>query len=172
MRTHRPPSSGLMAVLLALALALISVSSTSAADKAWLKNWEQKKTPWRALHLIGPQPQRLDLTRQLITEFLVPMRFNVLILEVNYGFEYKSHPELNCHGLNPKQARELTDFCRKQGIRLIPLKFRGHNTYLTNNQPRAEPVVLRSPAKRGKTRIGRPLRGRLVASKPRWGCCS
>jgi hypothetical protein len=29
-----------------------------------------------------------------------------------------------------------------------------------NNQPRAEPVVLRSPAKRGKTRTGRPLRGR------------
>src|SRR5262249_51434310 len=39
-----------------------------------------------------------------------------------------------------------------------------------SNQPRPKAVALRSPAKGGKTRIGRPRGGLLVPGKPRWGC--
>ena len=73
------------------------------------------------MHLIGPRPERLDKTKQLITEVLVPMGFNVLIVEVNYNFHFTSHPELEGRGLNKEQARELVETCRKHGIRLIPL---------------------------------------------------
>jgi hypothetical protein len=112
---------------------LLAVAPATAADKTWLADWQKKNTSWRALHLIGPQPQRLDVTRQLIDEFLVPMHFNALVLEVNYGFRYASHPELECRGLSRQDARELTDFCRNRGIRLIPLfNCLGHQSWSTN----------------------------------------
>jgi len=130
-RDRRLPKC-LMAMTMALSC-VVATATAAAADKAWLKDWQQKNTAWRALHLIGPQPQRLDATRQLIDEFLVPMRFNVLILEVNYGFDFRSHPELECRGLGRQQARELTDFCRKRGIRLIPLfNCLGHQSWSGN----------------------------------------
>src|SRR5208283_2011619 len=94
-------------------LLLATSPSIGAFDKPWLEQWQKKTQTWRALHLLGPQPGRLDVTRQLISEFLVPMGFNTLILEVNYGFQYQSHPELNCRGLTRQQARDLTTFCRK-----------------------------------------------------------
>lgn len=49
------------------------------------------------------------------------MKFNVLILEVDYNFQFTSHPELECRGMNKEQARDLVETCRKNGIRLIPL---------------------------------------------------
>ena len=47
---------------------------------------------------------------------------NVLIVEVDYGFEYKSHPELR-GGKKPitkGSARKLAEICRDHGIRLVP----------------------------------------------------
>ncbi len=49
------------------------------------------------------------------------MKFNALILEVDYNFQFTSHPELECRGMNKEQARDLVETCRKNGIRLIPL---------------------------------------------------
>jgi len=103
---------------------LCSATVGQASDEAtstWLDNWRKDNPQWRALHLIGPQPQRLDITKELITTLMVPNRMNVLVLEVNYGFGFQSHPELECSGLNKAQARDLTAFCRQHGIRLIPL---------------------------------------------------
>jgi hypothetical protein len=50
------------------------------------------------------------------------MGINVLILEVNYGFEYQSHPELRM-GRSPitrDGARSFVETCRANGVRLIP----------------------------------------------------
>jgi hypothetical protein len=61
------------------------------------------------------------------------MGFNVLVLEVDYGFQYQSHPELDCHGINKEQARRLAEACRKNGIRLIPLfNCLGHQSWAAN----------------------------------------
>ena len=74
-----------------------------------------------SLHLIGPQPERMALTEQFVRESLVPLGINVLILEVDYGFQFTSHPDLECRGINKEQARKLAETCRNNGIRLIPL---------------------------------------------------
>jgi hypothetical protein len=52
------------------------------------------KQPWRALHVINYNTdERLEqLARQLPQ--LAAMGINCLILEVNYGYEFQSHPEL------------------------------------------------------------------------------
>jgi hypothetical protein len=110
-------------VVLAVLTAYVPTITIAAgpAHKAWLETWQKKNPTWRALHLIGPQPERMPLTEQFVRETLAPMGINVLILEVDYGFEFKSRPELQCHGITKEQARRLAEVCRRNGIRLIPL---------------------------------------------------
>src|SRR3954465_1049249 len=75
---------------------------------------------WRALHLIGYETDSdLDVLGQNIPK-LAEMGVNVLILEVDYNFNFKSHPELR-QGKNPitqSGARSFAEMCRKSGIRL------------------------------------------------------
>lgn len=101
--------------------------------QARLEQWQRKNLTWRAMHLINPRPEGLGLTEQFITDVLRPMGFNVLILEVNYGFEFKSRPELQCQGITKEQARKLNEVCRRNGIRLIPLfNCLGHQSWAKN----------------------------------------
>ena len=108
-------------------LGLVVVSATSlplaaqTPGKAWSEKWKAENKQWIACHLIGVKPDRLDTVEKLIVEGLAPLGFNALILEVDYGFQFKSHPELETGGLNKEQARELAEVCRQHGIRLIPL---------------------------------------------------
>ena len=62
------------------------------------------------------------------------MQINVLILEVNYSFQFTSHPELASEkGLTANDARQLTELSRKHGIRLIPLfNCLGHQSWAKN----------------------------------------
>ncbi len=101
--------------------------------KAWLADWQKKNPTWRAMHLIGPRADRMKLTEQFVTDVLRPMSFNVLILEVDYGFEFKSRPELHCSGVTKEQARHLAEVCRENGIRLIPLmNCLGHQSWASD----------------------------------------
>ncbi len=121
----------LLVVLAVLAPGIIL--ATEPAHKAWLETWRKKNPTWRALHLIGPQPGRMRLTEQFVKESLVPLGINVLILEVDYGFEFKSRPELGCHGITKEQVRHLAEVCRENGIRLIPLiNCLGHQSWGSN----------------------------------------
>ena len=107
------------------ALAFVLTAGTLLAaepdKKAWLENWQKQNPQWRALHLLHPRPDGLPKTKQLVGEVLAPMGINVLILEVDYQFQFQSHPELQCQGINKEQARDLAEVCRKSGVRLIPL---------------------------------------------------
>jgi hypothetical protein len=77
---------------------------------------------WRGLHLINYQSDAALKGLEELVPVLAKMGVNVLILEVNYGFEYQSHPELRM-GSSPISrdgARSLLRTCRKHHIRLIP----------------------------------------------------
>jgi hypothetical protein len=69
---------------------------------------------WRALHLIGYETDNdLDALGQNIPK-LSEMGVNVLILEVDYNFNFRSHPELR-RGTNPitrSGARRVGVICR------------------------------------------------------------
>jgi hypothetical protein len=106
-----------LAVLLTASLPL----AAQTVGKAWGEKWKAENKRWIAYHLIGIQPDRLIAAKRLIAEGLAPLGFNVLILEIDYGFQFKSHPELEATGLNKAQVREFAEVCRKHGIRLIPL---------------------------------------------------
>ena len=130
-RTYMKAHLTAMAMLTALVPAITMAAGPT--HKAWLDDWQKKNPTWRALHLIGPQPERMKLTEQFVNDSLALMGINVLILEVDYGFEFKSRPELQCHGITKEQARSLGEACRKSGVRLIPLfNCLGHQSWASN----------------------------------------
>lgn len=112
------------------------------AGKAWSETWKAENRQWKAYHLMSPVGEKLPVTKTLIADVLAPMGINVLIVEVGYGFEFTSHPELQGRGLNKDQARELTRVCREHGIRLIPLmNCLGHQSW----GPRPGPLLRAYP---------------------------
>ena len=78
--------------------------------------------PWRAVHLLNYNTDSdLEALGQNLGK-LAEMGINTVILEVDYNFSFKSHPELR-RGSNPitrEGARKFAATCRKLGIRLIP----------------------------------------------------
>lgn len=93
--------------------------------------------PWFGVHLLQPAHEDMPLLKRAITEQLGPMGVNALVLEVNYHFVYKSHPDLGTpSGLTHDDARELSALCRKNGIRLIPqFNCLGHQSWARNTFP-------------------------------------
>ena len=88
--------------------------------------------------MMSPGRQGLPLLKRAIAEKLAPMGVNVLIVEVNYGFAFRSHPELSGgdNALRVEDARALAETCRKHNIRLVPMfNCLGHQSWARNTQP-------------------------------------
>ena len=50
--------------------------------------------PVRGFCIGAPKPKDVDAFTKFIIEELVPRKVNTLILRVDYGYQFKSHPEL------------------------------------------------------------------------------
>jgi hypothetical protein len=94
--------------------------------------------PWRGLHVIVfSDDDELEILGRQIPE-LAELGVNVLILEVNYNFEFKSHPELRAdeNVITPAGAERLAALCGKHGIRLIPeFQCVGHQSWKGHTFP-------------------------------------
>jgi glycosyl hydrolase family 20 len=93
---------------------------------------------WRALHLLNYNTDAdLDLLGTNL-EKLANLGINVIVLEVNYNFAFKSHPELR-RGTNPitrSGARRFSALCKKFNIRLIPeFQSLGHQSWKAETFP-------------------------------------
>jgi hypothetical protein len=93
---------------------------------------------WRALHVnSNTTDERLEkLSRQLPQ--LAEMGINCLILEVNYGFKFQSHPELRQgeRPITPAGAKRFLAACRGNGIELVPqFMCLGHQSWRGNTFP-------------------------------------
>ena len=94
--------------------------------------------PWRAIHLLSYDTDAdLDALANNL-EQLAKQGINVIILEVDYNFAFKSHPELR-RGATPitrEGARRFAAECRKQNIRLIPeFQSLGHQSWKAETFP-------------------------------------
>jgi hypothetical protein len=100
-----------------------------SADK-WIDAWRVNNSVWRGVHL-GAQSD--DQIYALIEQLpkLAAVGVNVLIVEVNYGFDFQSHPELRPDRfITRANARRLTTAAHAQGIRIIPqLNCLGHQSW-------------------------------------------
>jgi hypothetical protein len=107
------------------ALALIPVQAQTKANKL------DSVIPIRGLAIAAPSVERLPLFLKFIEEELAPAHFNLLILRVDWNYDYASHPELkDPNPLKREDVRKITDLCRKQGIRIAPqINLLGHQSW-------------------------------------------
>ena len=103
---------------------------------SWLHAEPAGKEPWRGVHVgIGNQRAVEQLTG--VVARLAKMGINVIVGEINYGYEYQSHPELRQrNAVSAEQIKELLAECRKHHVRLIPqFQCLGHQSWKKNTVP-------------------------------------
>jgi Glycosyl hydrolase family 20, catalytic domain len=114
------------------AILLICVAWTTASAN------QKPAKAWRALHLLDYDTDSdLDVLAQSL-ETLSRQGINVIILEVDYSFAFKSHPELR-RGTSPitrDGARRFAALCKKFNVRLIPeFQSLGHQSWKATTFP-------------------------------------
>lgn len=114
-----------------LAACLLATLSLTAAETAHVP------FPVRGLAIAAPSPAQVDRFVQFIHEDLAPRSVNLLILRVDFGFQYTSHPELqDRNGLSQADVKRLADACREHGIRVVPqINLLGHQSWHTRVGP-------------------------------------
>lgn len=87
--------------------------------------------PVRGFCIQAPSPRRVDEFITFIEQGLAPHRVNVLILRVDYAFQFTSRPEMaDPNGLSREQARKIAAACKRHGIRIVPLvNLLGHQSW-------------------------------------------
>jgi hypothetical protein len=104
-------AASLLAFVLALVDTAIAAPRPVKVDGAWC-----------AMHLLHRQNDADLLAVEPQLPDLAARGVNVLVLEVDYGFEFRSHPELRIapEVITRKGARRFVKACRQHGIRVIP----------------------------------------------------
>lgn len=87
--------------------------------------------PTRGLAIAAPSVQKIDLFLKFIEEELAPGHFNLLILRVDWNYDYKSHPELSDpNPLTLQDVKRIVTTCRKHNIRIAPqINLLGHQSW-------------------------------------------
>ena len=114
---------------------MISVTCTlySQADSARSEKNVQV-LPVFGFCISAPKSEKVDDFISFITDELAPRHINTLILMVNYGFRFESHPELNTEGsITKEDARKIAEACRKCNIKIIPeVDLLGHQSWASS----------------------------------------
>lgn len=91
---------------------------------------------WFGFHVLM---DRTDGTEELLKEIpaLAKLGVNLLIIEVDYNYEYVSHPELRGDDPIPKEAiKKVVGACRDHKIRVIPeFQSLGHQSWAEKTFP-------------------------------------
>src|SRR6185369_6092030 len=105
-------------------------ADSNGPNIAAVKLWKEKNPVWRGVHLLINNDGQITALQGQLPK-LAAVGVNTLILEVNYNFEFQSHPELSSpSGVKPAHAHELAAAARKSGIRLIPqINCLGHQSW-------------------------------------------
>jgi hypothetical protein len=87
----------------------------------WLHTWQKTNAIWRGVHLMVPDNKTADALQAEIPK-LARGGVNVLIVEVNYAFEFPSRPKLRtAEFVSRAKLAKLAATARQHGIRPIPL---------------------------------------------------
>ena len=87
--------------------------------------------PVRGLCIAAPSVESVPRFVQFIDGVLGPKHVNVLILRVDYNYQYQSHPELaDSIALSKDDVKSIVNTCRKHNIRLVPqVNLLGHQSW-------------------------------------------
>ncbi|MFC1782901.1 family 20 glycosylhydrolase [Planctomycetota bacterium] len=97
---------------------------------------QSRPGPWRGVHILMTDGGETEQLTEVVGE-LAGLGVNTLVVEVNYGYEYQSHPKLSAN--NPSSAEQikaLLNQCRQHDIRLIPqFQCLGHQSWSKSTFP-------------------------------------
>lgn len=123
-----------------LSMTMLFVCLLSLLTPAQVNNAKQTKTTkkWHGVHLLNynndEDLEKLSLEMPKLSE----MGINFIVLEVDYHFEFISHPELRQGDkqITKAGARKFTELCKKLGIRIIPeFQCIGHQSWAKETFP-------------------------------------
>ena len=123
-----------LSVVLLLLVCLAPIAIAVGGQTRTIK----RPQPWRAVHLLNYETDAALEALGKDLEGLAKQGINVIILEVDYNFAFKSHPELR-RGANPitlAGARKFAALCKRLNIRLIPeFQSVGHQSWKQETFP-------------------------------------
>lgn len=109
----------------------LKVFITAAIFFITLISVAQSPYPFRGLCVAAPSPKNVDEFARFITSDLAPSGLNLLILRIDFRYQFKKHPELI--GENPysdADVKKLVKVCKENNIRLIPqINLLGHQSW-------------------------------------------
>lgn len=113
------------------AVGLVSVCMLAFPARGGAAESLDNLLPVRGFCIGAPGPRQVEPFIAFIDKELVPRHVNTLILRVDYGYQYESHPELrDGQGLSKDDVRKLAEACRAAGIRIIPqINLLGHQSW-------------------------------------------
>jgi hypothetical protein len=98
----------------------------------------KKAETWRGLHVINYKSDGdLDTLGSQVPK-LAELGLNVLVVEINYSFQFRTYPKLRqgSNPITPEGAAKFAAVCRKNGIRLIPeFQCLGHQSWKGDTFP-------------------------------------
>ena len=114
-------------------IALILVALVAMVSGATAQNIDEL-LPVRGFAIEAPRPDGVDAFVRFVDEELAPAKINLLILRVDWGYAYESHPELrDPNPLSKADVAKLVVACRRNGIRLVPqVNLLGHQSWAKN----------------------------------------
>jgi hypothetical protein len=91
----------------------------------------QELLPVRGFCIAAPNAGHLDAFVKFIDEELASRKVNVLVVRIDYNYQFENHPELrdkDC--LTKADVKKMVDVCKKHSIRLIPqINLLGHQSW-------------------------------------------
>lgn len=122
-------------LLTLLSVGILGCSAASPDSAKTADAFQPNVLPVRALMLNGLTPASLDAMLGFIRDDLPREGVNTLIFQIDYNYQYKSHPELVAeHAFSEAQIKSLVRACRAAGVKLIPLlNCLGHQSWAKAN---------------------------------------
>jgi len=110
------------AILTSFLLASLSLNAQANNDE---------QIPVRGLSIAAPMPASVDQFASFIENELAERNLNVLILRVDYNYQYTSHPELrDSVALSEKDVKKIVAACNGKGIKIVPqINLLGHQSW-------------------------------------------
>lgn len=98
---------------------------------AWGQTPLDTLMPTRGLCIAAPQADKLVEFIKFIREELAPRQVNLLILRIDYNYQFESHPELrDSAALSKADIKQLVAVCKQYKIKLIPqINLLGHQSW-------------------------------------------
>ena len=121
--------AGLLAVLILFGGCAVPRPATGHRIPAQ-QNWSARNPVWRGVHFWLDRETAAQALIQTLPRLAVG-GVNVVVVEVNYSFEFQAHPELrDRHFITRATAHQLAAAARRCGIRLIPeFNCLGHQSF-------------------------------------------